>query len=89
MKKLLIGAAIAAMAGLAFAGQGNAAAAKDPMCGMGAQATNQGWQDHYKCWDAPMVKISAPKPSKKDPMCGMGAQATNQGWMDHYKCWGK
>jgi hypothetical protein len=23
---------------------------KDPMCGMGAQATNQGWQDHYKCW---------------------------------------
>jgi hypothetical protein len=56
---------------------------------MGAQATNQGWQDHYKCWDAPMVKISAPKPSKKDPMCGMGAQATNQGWQDHYKCWGK
>jgi hypothetical protein len=88
MKKLLIAAAVAAMAGGAFMVQGQAAPAQDPMCKMGTQATNQGWMDHYGCWKGPMVKPVAAKPSKKDPMCGMGVQATNQGWMDHYNCWG-
>ena len=86
MKKLLIAAAITAGA---FVGQGQAAPAQDPMCKMGNQSTNQGWMDHYKCWQGSAVKIAAPKPSKKDPMCGMGVQGTNQGWMDHYHCWGK
>ena len=89
MKKLLIGAAIAAIAGVAFVGPGQAAPAQDPMCKMGVQGSNQGWMDHYKCWQGQPVKIAAPKPSKKDPMCAMGVQGTNQGWQDHYHCWGK
>jgi hypothetical protein len=90
MKKLLIGAAIAAIAGVAFVGQGQAAPApaQDPMCKMGNQSSNQGWMDHYKCWNAPMAKPVAAKPSKKDPMCGIGGQSTNQNWADHYNCWG-
>ena len=87
MKKLLIGTAIAAVAGVAFVGQGQAAPAMDPMCKMGVQSTNQGWMDHYGCWKGPMVKPVAAKPSKKDPMCSMG-QASNVSWSEHYGCWG-
>jgi hypothetical protein len=87
MRKLLIAVAAGALvAGLA--GYVQAAPAKDPMCAMGSQATNQGWQDHYHCWAGPMAKPVAAKPSKKDPMCSMGSQSTNQGWADHYGCWG-
>ena len=88
MKKLLIAAAVAAMAGGAFVVQSQAAPAVDPMCKMPGQTTNETWMDHYGCWKGPMAKPVAAKPSKKDPMCAIGVQGTNQGWQDHYGCWG-
>jgi hypothetical protein len=87
MKKLLIAAAVVAMAGGAFVAQGQAAPAKDPMCGIGVQTNNQSWAEHYGCWKGAAVKLVAAKPSKKDPMCGMG-QANNVSWSEHYGCWG-
>jgi hypothetical protein len=89
MKKLLIVAALAAMSGSAFVGQGQAApAAKDPMCGIPSQALNQSWNDQYHCWGSySPAKTVAAKPSKKDPMCGVSTQALNQSWNDKYQCW--
>ena len=88
MRKLLIAAAVAAMAGGAFMAQSQAAPAADPMCKMPGQTTNQNWMDHYGCWNGKMAKPAAAKPSKKDPMCSMPGQTTNENWMDHYHCWG-
>jgi hypothetical protein len=85
MKKVLFAAAIAATAGVAFVGQGQAAPAKDPMCNM-PQAANQGWGDHYKCWQGQPVKVAAPKPNK-EPMCNLPAAANSQSWAQQYKCW--
>lgn len=86
MKKVLFAAAIAAAAGVAFVGQGQAAPAKDPMCSMAVQSNNQGWADHYHCWPGQPMKVAAPKPSHKDPMCNLPA-AANQSWAQQYKCW--
>jgi hypothetical protein len=86
MKKVLFAAAIAATAGVAFVGQGQAAPAKDPMCTMAGQSTNQNWADHYKCWQGPAVKVAAPKPNK-EPMCNLPAAANSQSWAQQYHCW--
>jgi hypothetical protein len=91
MRKLSIIAAagaFAAMTGAILVVSAQAAPAKDPMCTMGPQMTNQSWQDHYHCWSGPVAKPVAAAPSKKDPMCGMGAQMNNVSWSEHYNCWG-
>jgi hypothetical protein len=90
MRTLLIGTATLALA-LPLVGQASAApAAKDPMCAIGSQGTNQSWADRYGCWGhyAP-TKVSA-QPSRgpaKDPMCGLPITGGSQSWAQYYHCW--
>jgi YHS domain-containing protein len=92
MKKVLIAAAVVALAATAF-GQAQAATpAKDPMCNMAAQAGSASWQEHYNCWGKPTptrVSAHAPAGPAKDPMCNMSAQAGSASWQEHYHCWGR
>ena len=93
MRKTLLMAAtvLAAGAGVALIGQAQAAPAKDPMCGMAAQANAASWQEYYHCWGTPPRERVAAHPAKgpaKDPMCGMASQASSLSWQERYNCFG-
>jgi hypothetical protein len=66
-----------------------APAAKDPMCGIGNQANNQSWAEHYNCWGhpAPTKQVAHRPGPARDPMCTVGARANDLSWQEHYRCW--
>lgn len=95
MKKLIIAAAVSALAMPIIAGlQGSAQAAPapNPYCKM-SQAANQSWAEYYGCWGSHARTQYAPAPTPvayggpdRTDYCKLSA-AASASWAEHYGCW--
>jgi hypothetical protein len=95
MKKLLVAAAVSALAvwtGPAFIGQVRAAPAASPYCKMAGQQKNpMGWDQYYHCFGAPHITHVIARSHEAAPQkafCKMaGQQKDPMSWDQYYHCW--
>ncbi len=96
MKKLLIAAAVSALAICMvpnLVGQAQAAPAKNPMCALaGAQKNPMAWDEYYGCFGArPTMQRAMVRSTHGAPegdFCKMaGGQKDMVGWSQFYGCW--